>query len=410
MTHSLDRILAQGAMLHDSGRYHEALALYDQYAQIFQNSEYFWNNRANTLLELGLHQQASESYRHALLLAPGLDVARVALASCLQSLGEYQEALVECETVLAHSPNNAEAHWNRSLLLLLDGHYREGWLEYEWRWKKQRFTSPRREYPQPLWSGEEIHGKTLLIHAEQGLGDTIQFCRYLPLLVQRGASIIFECHTPLTGLMRTLGNGITPVPFGSPLPRFDLHLPLLSLPLILNTTLATIPASIPYLKPPSDKTAFWRSIIPCDRQKKIGICWAGKTYPDPGRSCPPELLNGLTSQTAAGWYSLQADSALPAPHGIIDLSSQLLDFSDTAAMLVMLDLIVTIDTSVAHLAGALGKDTLLMLPFSADWRWLTGRRDSPWYPTMKIFRQPSAGDWPAVIADIGNHLQSSGIT
>ena len=268
----LDRLLREAVAMQEAGRYQDALAVYDDAAYRWPNLALLWNNRGNTLLELARPAEAAESYHRALQLAPELHDARVALASCLQAIGYLHEALACCDAVLRAVPDHAEAHWNRALLLLLQGQYAEGWREYEWRWKKRRFTSPLRALPQPLWQGEPLAGKTILVHAEQGLGDTLQFCRYLPLLAAGGAQVLFECHPPLAALMATLGPAIRVVPMGVPLPFFDLHAPLLSLPRLFGTTLETIPHAVPYLQSPPDRLAFWESAMPRDARRAVGLC------------------------------------------------------------------------------------------------------------------------------------------
>lgn len=402
---SLDRTLREGAMLHDAGRFDEALALYDD-ALIRQPEEpLLWNNRATTLLETARFEEAAASYRMALRLMPQLHDARIALTTCLQALGRVDEALAETEAVLVRAPDHAEAHWNRALLLLLTGDYAQGWREYEWRWQKRRFTSPLRSFPQPLWQGEALAGRTILIHAEQGFGDTLQFCRYLPLLCDREATVLFECHPPLASLMATMDQRVRVITMGSPLPPFDCHLPLLSLPLRFSTTIATIPAAFPYLTPPADRLPFWRSLLPAAGSLRIGLCWSGKPYPDPGRSIPAELLAPLAALPHLAFFSLQigeGNTAVPFP--LTDLTMLIRDFADTAALVQQLDLVITIDTAVAHLAGALGKPAWLLLPFAPDWRWGLAGEQCPWYPMARLYRQERRGAWDGVLERVVRDL------
>jgi len=393
-----DRIVREAVALHDAGQYEQALLVYDDATSRWPNLALLWNNRGNSLLELGRHAAAAESYRRALQLVPELHDARVALASCLQSLGYLHEALAACDVVLQAVPDHAEAHWNRSLLLLLQGNYAAGWQEYEWRWKKRRFTSPRRQFAQPQWQGEPLTGKTILIHAEQGFGDTLQFCRYLPLLAVSAAQVVFECHPPLALLMETLSPGISVVAMGQPLPPFDCHLPLLSLPRVCGTTLETIPCSVPYLQPPPTRLLFWESVVPQDGRRKIGLCWAGKAYPDPGRTVPVELLAPFADYRDATYLSLQMGEGTGRPaFNLLDLTMLVQDFADTAALIAQLDLVITIDTAVAHLAGALGVESWVLLPAAPDWRWLLKQENSPWYPTLRLFRQQQPGNWTEVL-------------
>lgn len=397
----LERILREGAALHDSGRYDDALSLYDEAVGRWPTLALLWNNRGNTLLEMGFFEQAAKSYQQALQLAPTLHDSRVALATCLQSQGKIHEALVACAQVLKAAPDHAEAHWNYSLLLLLQGNYATGFREYEWRWRKRRFTSPLRDFTEPRWHGGSLTGKTILIYAEQGLGDTIQFCRYLPLLMEQGAQVLFECHRPLKALMQTLGDGITVSAFEEQLPYYDCQAPLLSLPFLMNSTLETIPTVVPYLQPPVERLLFWQSVLPACIGRRVGLCWSGKRYPDPGRSCQPEMLAPLGTVAGVEYLSLQVDlEGVKPPFPLVDLTMLVQDFADTAALMAQLDLVITIDTAVAHLAGALGKETWLLVPFAPDWRWGLQREDCPWYPSMRLFRQQEPGDWEPVMREV----------
>jgi hypothetical protein len=401
-----DASLCLGHCLHLLRKFDEAVEVYDRAIHISPEIVTVWNNRGNALLELCRYDQAAESYSQALELAPGLHDARVALATCYQAQGQFAKALTACDTVLKADPENAEAHWNRALLLLLNGNYHEGWQEYEWRWRKRNFTSPRRNFPRPLWRGEPLAGRTILIHAEQGFGDTLQFCRYVPLVAAHGARVIFECHPPLAPLMRMLEGVASVVPMGEPLPPFDLHVPLLSLPMIFDTTVGTIPNQVPYLAPPVDRLSFWRGLVPDEGRMKVGLCWAGKSYPDPGRSCTAALLASLAAVAGISWYSLQIGWQEELPLQMTDCTGHIRDFGNTAALIAQLDLVITVDTAVAHLAGALGKPTWVMLPYAPDWRWLLGRNDSPWYPATRLFRQTVPGDWEDVMRRIVCALKS----
>lgn len=399
-----DAALALGHCLHLQRSYPEALAVYGRLLAASPQAAAAWNNRGTTLLEMCRYGEAAESFTRALELAPAWHDARVALATCYQALGNVKEALAACETVLAAEPQHAEAHWNRSLLLLLNGIYREGWREYEWRWRKRGFTSPLRNFPQPRWQGEPAAGKTILIHAEQGFGDTLQFCRYIPLVAARGMRVIFECHPPLVELMERLSCPLEVIALGQPLPAFDLQVPLLSLPLVFGTTLDSIPGQLPYLTAPIDRVVQWHGQIAGSGCVKVGLCWAGKGYPDPRRSCPAGLLSPLADIPDVSWYSLQVgwNGDLPLP--MTDLTGQVRDFADSAALIAHLDLVISVDTAVAHLAGALGKPVRVMLPHAPDWRWLLGRDDSPWYPTMRLLRQSRPDSWRDVVRQAAEQL------
>jgi hypothetical protein len=399
--------LFHGYCLDLLGRYEEALSAYDQALAGSPCLVAAWNNRGNTLLKLCRYEQAVESYSRALDLAPGLLDARVALATCFQALGLISEAMSACEAVLEADPGHAEAHWNKALLLLLNGDYRQGWREYEWRWRKRGFTSPLRDFTQPRWHGETFSGRTVLIHAEQGFGDTLQFCRYVPLVAARGGRVVFECHPPLVPLMEGLVIGVSVVAMGQPLPPFDLHVPLMSLPMIFDTTMETIPSAVPYLSPPTGHLLVWRDLVKDKKHLKVGLCWARKSFPDPGRSCPPKALGLLADVKGIEFYSLQVgyrEGGMPLLP-LIDLCDRIVDFADSAALISCLDLVISVDTAVAHLAGALGKECWILLTIDPDWRWMIDRDDCPWYPSLRLFRQLYRGSWQDVIQRVKSELR-----
>lgn len=405
---NVDTVLALGHCLYLQEQFTAALEVYDGYLKSAPEVAAVWNNRGTALLAMCRHREAADSYRRAVELEPSWHDSRVALATCYQALGELALAEASCNQVLSVVPDHAEAHWNRALLLLLTGRYAEGWREYEWRWQKRGFTSPQREFPQPLWQGESLAGHTILIHAEQGYGDTLQFCRFVPLVVARGGRVVFECQRPLLSLLHGVSPQVTVVAMGEPLPDFDLHVPLLSLAGLFATTVAHIPGHVPYLVAPEERLSVWHSVVVPDDRLKVGICWAGKAYPDPLRSCPVELLAPLADIPGISWYSVQVGWQGELPFAMTDLTGQISEFADTAALLAQLDLVVTIDTALAHLAGALGRPTLVMLPFAADWRWLTGQDDSPWYPSMRLIRQQRAGEWGDVVGAVKAYLAGKG--
>ena len=396
-----DAAICLGHCLHQQEQYTEALEVYDRLLTTCPASAAVWNNRATTLLAMCRYDEAAENYRQAVAIMPGLHDVQIALATCYQAMGKCAEAEEICDKVLSNDHQHAEAHWNRALLLLLKGDYLEGWHEYEWRWQKRGFTSPRRDFPQPAWRGESIAGRTILIHAEQGFGDTLQFCRYVPLVANLGAQVVFECQPQLATLMETLGGNILVVKAGDQRPLIDLQIPLMSLAGIFKTAADNIPCAVPYLKPPGAAHSSRQS----GSGIKVGLCWSGKAYPDPMRSCPAEILVPLSKIKGVSWHSLQVgwDKALPFP--MFDNTGQISDFADTAAIIAQLDLVITIDTAVAHLAGALGKPTWTLLPYAPDWRWLNLREDSPWYPAMQLFRQNRPGSWQDVIRRVEELLK-----
>jgi hypothetical protein len=316
-------------------------------------------------------------------------------------------------------PDDAEAHWNEALLHLLTGDFRQGWPKHEWRWKRQSADTALRDLPQPLWDGTApLQGKTILLYAEQGFGDTIQFCRYVPVVAALGARAILGVQKPLRTLMGSLAGGAHVFSPGEPMLACDLRCPLMSLPLAFGTTPETIPAGIPYLQPQADARAHWDAELQSRRpgaRLRVGIAWSGNPghVNDDNRSMAIETLLSLFDADAT-FVSLQADvrpgdaALLVRRDDVLGLGSALRDFSDTAALIACLDLVITVDTSVAHLAGALGKPVWVMLPAMPDWRWLLGRETSPWYPTARLFRQSHAGDWADVVLRVRGELQSLG--
>jgi hypothetical protein len=310
---------------------------------------------------------------------------------------------------LQHQPGNAEAHWNRGLLHLQQGRYAEGWPGYEWRWQVAHLSvsRQRRPFSQPLWLGrEDLAGKTILLHAEQGLGDTLQFCRYADMVAARGARVILEVPPALLELMRTLAGPAEVLARGAALPPFDVHCPLMSLPLAFGTTLATVPAPASYLRADAAKAAAWDGLLGPGDRLRVGVAWRGSQAhkDDDRRSIDFAVFAGALSP-ACEFVSLQdrhrpEDAALLAASPVRDYGSRLADFSDTAALCAAVDLVITVDTSIAHLAGALGKPVWILLAANADWRWLLGRTDSPWYPSARLIRQQPGESWAAVLADV----------
>lgn len=399
-------LLYSGVALFELKRFQEACDCYRKALVVKPDFGEAYNNLGNGLVALGDLNEAVSVFRSASRFLPLSPVPLCALAAALQAQGAVVEAVSACREALGRDPGCPEAHWNLALALLLLGCFREGWRELEWRWEKQGFTSPRRNFLQPLWDGSPLAGRTILLHAEQGLGDAIQFIRYVPLVSARGGRVLVECHPQLVSLFRTLQDVMAVIPFGQPLPPFVVHAPLLSLPGIFGTEETTIPRSVPYLSVPPDSRHTW-SALKLPRGLKVGVVWAGNpNHPnDDNRSLPQEWLVPLI-ESLHGFchcYSLQlggSDVRSPLPAGLVDLTQGITDFSDTAAIVERLDLILCVDTSVAHLTGALGKPVWVMLPYAPDWRWLLGRSDSPWYPTMRLFRQHCSGDWSRVVSEV----------
>ncbi len=351
-------------------------------------------------------EAAASCFERAIAAAPDDATAWSNLGNVRQDELRLDEARAAHDRAVSLAPDNADLHWNRAMTLLLSGDFTVGFEEYEWRAQTANHAPPQHE--SPLWDGSDPNGRRLLLIAEQGFGDAIQFIRYAPLLRRRGAEIVLQCHSKLTALFATLDGDPTIVETGSPPPPVDAHVPLMSLPHLLETTLDTVPADIPYLRLPPDIKPPPRP----DRRHRIGLCWTGNPdHPDnPHRSCPVEAFDPVLARGDIDWRSLQFGAAAADASGRIaddaTWTACLDGFANTAAALQSLDLVITVDTATAHLAGALGRPVWLMLKYAPDWRWMTGRDDSPWYPTMRLFRQQTAGDWTDVIARIETSLQT----
>lgn len=406
-----------GNALRESGRFVEAIARYQQalalapeYAEIHNNLGQTWSKRGQEWLE-----EAILSFRRAIALKPGLAAAHSNLGNELVALGQSEEARLCLETAGALEPDCADTHMMLGMIYLLQGDLLPGWREYEWRWKSKSLQAAARVFPKPRWEGGDLAGRTLLVHAEQGLGDTLQFSRYLGMAAERGGRVIVECQTALIQLLQRSWPQCVFVAKGSPLPAYDCYCPLLSLPLMFQTTQETIPAGVPYLRVDAEKAARWRDRLAGSGDRlKVGLVWAGNkdNHNDHNRSIALSKLVPLGGLAGVDFYSLQKGEATgqvqtlpPDTLRIIDLTVELGVFDDTAALLVNLDLVISVDTAVAHLAGALGRPVWTLLTFSPDWRWLSAGSESRWYPTMRLFRQPKISDWERVIPEVVEALR-----
>jgi len=360
---------------------------------------------------------AEACFRDALRLDPDYAEAHNNLGTILQAHGQPQEALAHYQQALRLRPDYAEANLNQAQALLLIGDFLPGWQGYEWRWKHLRL-SPH-PFSQPRWDGAPLAGGTILLYAEQGLGDTLQFIRYTALVKKRVGTVIVQCQPALIRLLATCPGIDEVIPEEAFPPRFDVHAPLLSLPGIFRTTLDSIPADVPYLQPPQGNSLSANTALDAPSGVlRVGIVWAGRpTHEnDPDRSCPVSCFTLLGRLRNVALFSLQKGpraEELGAPGiemSVVDLKDFLGDFADTAAVVARLDLVISVDTAVAHLAGALGKPVWLLLPFAPDWRWLLEREDSPWYPTMRLFRQARPGDWPGVFERVCAALKETPVS
>jgi len=397
-----------GLALGQQRRLEEAAGHFRRAAEIWPGYAEAHANLGHTLRLARRPQDAEEACRRALAAAPGMFVAQFNRGLALQDLGRLDEALACFRGANTADPNYPMAVASEAVLHLLRGNFAEGWPKYEARWRIGDL--PPRHFSQPQWRGEPLAGRTILLYAEQGFGDAIQFLRYVPLVIARGGQVVLEVHAPLVPLAARIP-GIKLVARGESLPAFDLQCALLSLPLAFGTKLDGIPANVPYLSPMPERVDHWAARIGQVPGVKVGIAWAGRSTHrnDHNRSIPLDRLKPLFEPAGARFFSLQVGAAareLAAiePSAIDDLSGELIDFAETAAAIANLDLVICVDTAVAHLAGALGRPVWVLLPFPPDWRWLLGRGDSPWYPSMRLFRQRQGGDWAAVLGSVRQAL------
>ena len=400
--------------LKDVGRLEEALASYNQAIERKPDYAYAFCNRAFVQQNLGSLGDALASYDQAITIHPNDALAHNNRALLLQQMYRWDEALASYDRAIAIDPGYADAHYNRSLTALFLGDFASGWSDFEWRWQvaQRANIGVRGGFTQPLWLGDPpIAGKRLLVHSEQGLGDTIQFCRYVTLAAARGATIILETPPSLVSLLKTLEGASEVIATGNPLPPFDYHCPLVSLPRAFKTTVATIPAAARYLHTNPEKVAAWQATLGERRAPRVGLVWSGNPNNpiDPRRGiplaqCVPKLPPGFQ------YYRLQND-VRPADQVVLDSNPHITSlgefssFESTAAFCECLDVVVCVDTSVAHLAGALGKRAWVLIPFVPDWRWMRDREDTPWYPSVKLYRQKKAGDWDEVLDRVARDLR-----
>jgi tetratricopeptide (TPR) repeat protein len=373
-----------------------------------------WQNMGIVLTRLGQLQEALAVYE-TLLRQPRAGAAvpelRANRAGTLDQLNRRADALADCDAAIAEDPRLALAHYNASVVCLGMGDYERGWREWEWRWQAPEFWPHRPKWRQPTWLGQEdLHGKIILLDAEQGLGDTIQFCRYAPMVKARGGEAWLRAPVPLLPLLRTLDGIDRLVSYGERPQEFDFQTPLLSLPHAFGTTLQTVPAAVPYLCADPERVEKWRALLGPREGLRVGLAWSGNVLlkSDAQRSIAlaelaPLFLPGI--EFIAVQKDLRAgDQAAAAELGVRHMGEHLGDFADTAALISLLDLVISVDTSPAHLAGALAKPVWLMLHAVAEWRWLMDREDSPWYPTAKLFRQHTANEWPELVARVASDL------
>jgi TPR repeat/Glycosyltransferase family 9 (heptosyltransferase) len=392
-----------------------AIASYDQAIERRPHYAHAYCNRGVVEQALGRMEAAYLSYARAIALDPADFMAPYNRALLMQDCSRWEEAIADYDRAIALNPQFADALYNRAMAQLFLGDFEAGWRGYEWRWVNARRLGigEARTFKEPRWQGEEIAGKRLLLYAEAGLGDTLQFCRYATLCARSGASVILEVQAPLVGLLGRLEGVSRVTAAGTDPPAFDYQSPLLSLPLAFKTNLTTIPAPPSYLQAEDVQISQWRHRLGPRSRPRIGLAWSGnpRNAIDPRRSIRlADLIEYLPIEFE--YYRLQTHvreydrAALESSASILSFDDELLDFENTAALCACLDIVITVDTSLAHLAGALGRRTWVLLAHTPDFRWLRDRNDSPWYPSLKLYRQNAASDWTGVFERVAADLRS----
>ena len=402
----------RGLALKALGRLQDAEACYRQAIALDAGSKEAWLNLGVVQRQLNHHDAALASYAQAIALQADYARAYVNKGLVLHDLGRLAEAIAQFDTALRIQPGMGEAYWNKALALLTLGDYRAAWPLYEWRWINHSAAPPSAHTTPPLWDGSApLSGKRILVQCEQGLGDAIQFCRYLPLLADLGAEVIFEVYAPLVGLMQSLAGVAKVIPHNTPCDPVDYRVLLMSLPMAFETTVSTVPVSERYLIAPPDALRQWAARLGQRQGMRVGLVWRGSPNHQDDRKrslsldqllahLPPDFdYVSLQFQPNAG------EQATLAQHGVIDPAADMVDFSDTAAICAQLDLVISVDTSVAHLSGALGIPCWILVTHSADWRWLLDRSDCVWYPKTRIYRQLEAGNWDSALQAVARDLR-----
>jgi Flp pilus assembly protein TadD len=405
-----------GVVLIEQGKFDEAVASCQRAIDLNPGDAEAYTNLGGALWNQGRLDEAVTSLTRAIQLRPDLADAHSNLGTVRRTQGRALEAITSFEQTLRLEPNHVDAHWNLSMALLASGDFERGWREYEWRWKRREM--PPRLFPQPRWDGSSLEGRTILLCSEQGLGDMIQFIRYAAVLKEQGARVLVSCQKPLLGLFADCP-GIDQVCARNEEPAgFDVWSPLLSVPGLVGTTLETIPATVPYLFARPERVEHWRRYLSRLDAFKVGICWQGSQVyrADRYRSIPLTEFAPLAALEGVHLFSLQKGTGVDQLREV-DLGVPVLDFGgtldarspfvDTAAVIRNLDLVISADTAIAHLAGALGVPVWTAIPMiRTEWRWLLDREDTPWYPTMRLFRQSAPNDWSAVFARMAGELRA----
>jgi tetratricopeptide (TPR) repeat protein len=395
-------------------RYPEADVALNRAFEIKADQPFYLNTLGNLRSSEGYDYAAAAAYRVAIMLAPRHAPLYTNLGNIYANFGRSEEAVLNYERGLLLDPKNPGVRYNLALAYLRAGNYRLGWKAYEGRWGFRDLGVKKREFPQPLWKGEPLCGKKILVHAEQGLGDTMQFCRYIPLVAKRGGVVYFEVQHGLQRLMANVDGVRVVCTRGLKLPEFDVHCPLMSMPAIFETDIDTVPLSIPYVHPWKWEVEKMLKRFPRTGRLRVGISWAGnpKYKKDRVRSFSLLEFAPLMEIDGVDFYSLQKGAAArqidkySGQIRVIDASSDAVDFAESAALVETLDLVITSDSAPMHLAASMGKEVWLALAYLPDWRWMASGDKTPWYPNVRLFRQSAPGDWRGVFLEIKNALEN----
>jgi tetratricopeptide (TPR) repeat protein len=397
-----------GAFLCNSNQIGEGLKAIDEALRLNPELAGALANRAVALRQLGRRAEAMLDLRRGIEIDPRTPQLQNNLGALLYDDGKWEESMAAWKLAVEQAPNSPMEHWNYARVLLQLGYFEQGWDEFEWRLKLP-LLKLNRNFKQPQWDGSDPTGKTILLYAEGGHGDAIQFIRLAPEIIARGGKWLLECQPALVSLFENLPGIDRVIPRGEELPEFDMQIPLQSLPRIARVRLENIPSQVPYLKAPQDRVRRWADRLVVDPHPRVGLVWAGSTVGGDVRTRSLSTFAPLAGAGNIRFYSLQKgdESRQPPPPGMdwVDYTTELHDFVDTAALVQNLDLVITVDTSMAHLAGALARPVWVLIPFQSDFRWLIDRTDSPWYPTMRLFREPTNHDIATPIAQMVEALR-----
>ena len=395
-------------------RFEEALSDNERLLKLTPEDAVAHNNRGTILHKMMRLDQSLTSFDKAIRLKPDYVEAFNNRGNLLKDLHRFDEAIADYNSAIAIDSDFAAAPFNKSITMLLKGDLEQGWRLWEWRWQQTKLTSPKRDFEAPLWiDNSDIDGKTILLHSEQGFGDTIQFIRYAPMVADLGARIVVEAPASLHPLLSSVCGVDQLVDKGEALPSFDYHCPLMSLPMAFGTTLKTVPAEVPYLTVSRARADYWSARLGSSLKPRVAFAWRGNPNNSNDRNRSAKLVD-LRQHLSPDidWLclhhdldTLESETAKSINHLMTPLDADT-DLEDATAICALADVIVTVDTSFAHVAGALGKTSFVMLPFTPDWRWMMGRHDSPWYPTMTLFRQDGSHDWRLVMQDVATALQN----